>query len=85
MSEQAVSRWTRICTREEIEANNALTASIDPSFARLEKAFYESRTARQLRTLSGQAWNCNNIDGYCMARSYLALDANERATDRGEC
>ena len=56
----------------EIEAYHTLTAGIDPAFATGERAFYETRTAGQLRALMHQAWLCNQGDAYLLARSYLA-------------
>ena len=67
------SRWVHILTTDEIAASNALTASLDPNFARGEREFYESRSLNQLRVLMAQAWNCNQDCRYQMARSYLAL------------
>lgn len=65
--------WSHILSREEIEAQHALTASLDPHFAREQRQFYEGRTASQLAVLASQAWNSNDPDGYQMARSYAAL------------
>jgi hypothetical protein len=67
------NRWTDLLNRQEIEAQFALTASIDPRFARSQREFYESRTAAQLGALAQQAWNCNEADNYQLARSYAAL------------
>lgn len=66
-------QWHQILTREELEAHHALTASLDPRFARREREFYSTRTASQLRTLAAQAWNGNLRDGYVLARSYAAI------------
>ena len=67
------SQWSHILTPAELEAHHALTASIDPRFAAGERAFYEGRTANQLRVLAAQAWDCCEPTGYQMARSYAAL------------
>lgn len=64
--------WTHIMTPAELAAHNAITASIDPSFARKERDWYESRTATQLRSSMNGAWNANDSYGYQMNRSYLA-------------
>lgn len=67
------SKWVDTLSVEEIEANFKLTASLDPAFAAQAREFYETRTPSQLKTLAAQAWNCNDADGYQMARSFLAL------------
>lgn len=77
--------WTEIMTAEQINATHALTASLDLRFAAANRKFYETRTATQLRSLTVQAWNSNEQEAYCLARSYLALTTDERASDRGEC
>lgn len=69
----AQSQWTDILSTAELDAHYALTASLDPRFAAGERAFYESRTASQLRVLTAQTWNCNEPTGYQLARSYAAL------------
>lgn len=65
--------WHQILTREEIAAYHALTASLDPRFARADAEFYASRTKLQLQTLAAQAWNGNIRHAYVLARSYAAL------------
>jgi hypothetical protein len=67
------SPWNTTLTTHELDAHYALTASIDPRFAREERAFYESRTLNQLKVLAAQSWNCCEPTGYQMARSYVAL------------
>jgi len=67
------SAWNTILTAPELDAHYALTASLDPHFAKGERTFYESRTPTQLRVLAAQAWDCNDPTGYQLARSYLAL------------
>ena len=67
------SAWNTILTAAELDAHYALTASLDPRFAKSERDFYESRTINQLRVLAAQAWDCNEPTGYQLARSYLAL------------
>jgi hypothetical protein len=66
------SQWSHILNRQEIDAYHSLTASIDPSFAAKDRAFYESRTDAQLDTLAAQAWNSNQPTPYQLARSYRA-------------
>ncbi len=67
------SQWSHTMSRAELEAHYALTASLDPSFAKGERAFYESRTVNQLRALAAQAWNSCEPTPYQMAQTYLAL------------
>lgn len=67
-----MSQWTHIMTPDEIDAHHAMTASLDPRFARCEREFYESRTADQLATLVAQEWQSNCPTGYQLARSYAA-------------
>lgn len=69
------NQWGEILDQSKIDARHALTASIDPRFAAADRAFYESRTASDLRVLVSQAWNCNEPTAYQIARSYLALRA----------
>ena len=64
------SAWNTILTAPELDAHYALTASLDPHFAKGERTFYESRTPTQLRVLAAQAWDCNDPTGYQLARSY---------------
>lgn len=68
-----MSQWTHILTKSEIDAHHALTASIDPSFARKQREFYESRTPSDLQVLKHEAWLCCTPDTYQLAASYLAL------------
>lgn len=67
--------WNKILTAAELEAHHALTASIDPAFARKERAFYASRTPAQLEGLAAGAWYANEPTGYMLAKSYLAAVA----------
>lgn len=67
------SAWNTILTATALDARHALTASLDPRFAKEERAFYESRTSAQLRALAAQAWDCCDPTGYQMAQSYAAL------------
>jgi hypothetical protein len=67
------SQWTKVLTAGEIEAHFALTASVDAAFARSQRAFYEARTAPELRALADQAWRCDEALGFMLARSYAAL------------
>ena len=67
------SAWNTILTAPELDAHYALTASLDPHFAKGERTFYESRTPTQLRVLAAQAWNCNAPTAYQLARSHAAL------------
>lgn len=69
---QPVSLWVKIINAAEIAAYHAMTAKIDPRFAKSEAAFYASCTANRLRVLIAQAWDCNDSTAYMVARSYLA-------------
>lgn len=73
-----MSQWSHILTAAEIDAQFALTASLDPSFARQQREWYETRTTNELRSAMNGAWNANDSDGYQLARSFLAL--KERVT-----
>ena len=66
-----MSKWNTILTAAELDAHYALTAKLDPSFAKNDRAFWESRTATQLKVLRSQAWNCNDADIYQMASTYF--------------
>lgn len=70
------SPWTTLLTAADLDARYALTASLDPAFARREREFYESRSANQLRALRTQAWNCSEGDAYQLAQTYLARVAS---------
>lgn len=70
-----MSDWVHILSSAELEAQYALTASLDPSFARQQRAFYDSRSDDELRALMHQAWLCNEACRYQLARSHLALRA----------
>jgi hypothetical protein len=67
-----MSQWQHILTPAELDARRAMTASLDPRFARQEHEFYATRTATQLDGLAHGAWLANDPDGYQMARSYRA-------------
>jgi hypothetical protein len=67
------NRWTDILTPEQISDYHALTADLDPSFARKQREFYESRSAAQCDSLAHQSWLCNESDAYQLARSYAAM------------
>ena len=66
-------RWTDLLSREELDAQYALCATIDPAFARQDREWWESRTIPQLRVLRAQAWNIPDGDQWQRACSYLAL------------
>lgn len=68
-----MSQWTHVLSERELDANYALTASLDPCFASEERAFYESASAHDLRACMNGAWFANDPHGYQMARSYLAM------------
>lgn len=65
--------WTETLDASGLAAHYAVTAKLDPRFAREEREFYETRSAAQLRALAAGAWNANNSTGYMLARSYLAM------------
>jgi hypothetical protein len=69
----SISQWNTILTAAELDEHYKLTASLDPYFAAEERAFYESRTAEQLRAHAQEAWNCCDPDGYQLALSHAAL------------
>lgn len=69
------NQWTEVLSPAELAARTAFTATLDPAFAARDKAFYDSRTAAQLRSLVAQAWKTNQADSYQVARSYLELKA----------
>lgn len=66
------SQWLKVLSPAEIDAYHALTATLDPAFAKREKEFYLSQTSDRLRVLAAQSWNANDSTGYQMARSYAA-------------
>jgi hypothetical protein len=68
-----MSQWTRILTAAELDTLFALTAKLDPRFARQQREWYEARTVQELRSHMNGAWNANDSDGYQMARSFIAL------------
>jgi hypothetical protein len=68
-----MSAWTEILSYEQITANNAVTAKLDPAFVTRSIAFWSSRTIKQLQVLKAQAWNANDAEQYQKARSYLHL------------
>jgi hypothetical protein len=68
-----MSQWTHILTRDELKARFELTASLDPRFARDERAFYEACDVNRLEVLAHGAWLANDRDAYQLARSYAAL------------
>ncbi len=70
--ENRKSPWSAVLTSAELESFHALTASLDPGYARRQMEFYEAQTARQLSALRSQAWYANDGDGYQLAGSYLA-------------
>lgn len=63
--------WVHIPTDAELEARHAVTASLDPRFAREDRKFWESRTEPQLRVLKREAWDANDSGAYQTARAYL--------------
>jgi hypothetical protein len=77
MTHKHLSPWVDILSRAELEAYHRLTASLDPGFAERERAWWEGRTAGELRSTRGGAWYANDTHGYQMARSYLALLGEE--------
>jgi hypothetical protein len=66
-----MGQWSKILTSNELDAHYAFTAKIDPVFAAKQREFYNSRTENDLRAHINQAWNCNDADGYQLARSHL--------------
>lgn len=68
-----MSRWTILLTADGITEYHAHTATVDASFARRQREFYEGRTAEDCDALAYQSWLCNEADGYQLARSYAAL------------
>jgi len=68
-----MSPWTHVLSAAELDAQFALTASLDPSFARQQREWYETRTIAQLKGAAAGAWTANEPDGYQLARSFIAL------------
>jgi hypothetical protein len=68
-----MSPWIYILSAAELKAHYALTAKLDPRFAKQEREFYEGRTVPQLHVIKAGAWNANELTSYQLARSYLAL------------
>lgn len=68
-----MSKWNEILDREQLDAQYALSASLDPGFAKRQRAFYDAQSADQLSALMHQSWLCNDPDGYQLARSHRAL------------
>ena len=68
-----MSQWSHILTAAELDEQFALTARLDPSFARQQREWYEARTVQELRSHMNGAWNANDSDGYQLARSFIAL------------
>jgi hypothetical protein len=65
--------WNTVLTAEQIEEYFQLTYKLDPRFARLEREFWQSRTAPQLAALAAGAWRSNDRETFVMAKSYAAL------------
>lgn len=70
------NHWKDILTADQIDNFHKLTASLDPSFAAKERAFYESRTVAQCEMLAAESWLCNEGWRYQLARSYAAIKQN---------
>lgn len=68
-----MSRWTEILTADQIDAQFAQTAALDPRFAREQRKFYETRTAIECGALAHQAWLCCDADAFQIASSFAAL------------
>lgn len=68
---QMTNKWINPLTAEQLEAQHALAARLDPAFAKADREFWESRTEPQLRVLKAQAWDANDADGYQRANTYL--------------
>lgn len=64
--------WNTILTKDQIEADLALTAKLDPHHAAESRKFWESQSAIRLSCLASGAWQANDRDTYVKARSYLA-------------
>jgi hypothetical protein len=77
--DMTASPWNTTLTTHELDAHYALTASIDPRFAREERAFYESRTLNQLKVLAAQAWDRCEPTAYQLARSHAAVIEPDRS------
>ena len=74
-----MSQWSHILTAAELDARFALTAKLDPRFAREQRAWYETRTVQQLRSEMNGSWNANDSDGYQLARSFIAMKEGSAA------
>lgn len=56
----------------EIADHYALTSQIDPAFAARERAWFEARTADELRVVIADAWECNDPGRHKLAGLYLS-------------
>lgn len=65
--------WSKLLSKEEIEARFALTASLDPRFAAQERTFYETRTVRQLEYIAAQSWATNEGEYFQLTKSLIAF------------
>ena len=72
MTKTTSNPWTDLLTDEELEARHALTAKLDPCFAKQARFFWENRTDDDLRVLEWQALQCGDADQYQLARTYAA-------------
>lgn len=67
-----MSQWSEILSAEQLAERTALTAKLDPTFARRQHEFYSTQPANRLRSLQAGAFTANDAEGYQLARSYLA-------------
>lgn len=73
-----MSSWHEILNPEQLDEYYTRAASLDPRFARKQRAFYEGRSEAQLQVQMHQAWLCNEPTSYQLARSHKAIKTMER-------
>jgi hypothetical protein len=69
----ATSPWNSTLTAAQLEIFYAVKAKLDPAFARRDRAFWNTRTKSQLKSLKAGAWEANDATVYQMANTYLTL------------
>ena len=73
MTNPSPTLWGQTPTTAELEANYALTASLDPGFAASDRKWWETRTLSQLQSQRGYAYNLSNEEMYAKANYYIDL------------
>lgn len=73
-------QWNTILTAEEIQSYEQNLERIDPLFARAQREYYREASFNQLSIAADRAFQCNDLDGYVLARSYRANKEHTRRT-----